>query len=83
MFILFCFTVSQPTLTPNFKKLLIKNVFVDEMAVQLNDSGSKLIFTINELMSAINKCSKILKKPFPTILAEVKPVIRPKNIILF
>ncbi|XP_044255783.1 4-coumarate--CoA ligase-like isoform X1 [Tribolium madens] len=45
----------------------------DEMAVQLADSDSKLIFTIRELMPVINKCTKILGRKIPTVLAEIKP----------
>ncbi|XP_044255784.1 4-coumarate--CoA ligase 1-like isoform X2 [Tribolium madens] len=43
------------------------------MAVQLADSDSKLIFTIRELMPVINKCTKILGRKIPTVLAEIKP----------
>nr|XP_015834354.1 PREDICTED: 4-coumarate--CoA ligase isoform X1 [Tribolium castaneum] len=44
----------------------------DEIAAQLADSNSKLIFTINELVPVINKCTKILRRSIPTVLAVKK-----------
>ncbi|RZC27643.1 4-coumarate--CoA ligase 1-like, partial [Asbolus verrucosus] len=44
----------------------------DEMAVQFNDSGSKIVFTIVELLSLVNKATNSLKKKIPVVLAELK-----------
>jgi 4-coumarate--CoA ligase len=46
----------------------------DEMAVQLGDSGSQLIFTNRELLPFVNKATNKLRKRVPTVLAETKPV---------
>jgi 4-coumarate--CoA ligase len=71
-------TTVNPFYTPGChlknKNPLMTLSLVDEMAVQLGDSGSQLIFTNRELLPLVNKATNKLRKRVPTVLAETKPV---------
>jgi 4-coumarate--CoA ligase len=70
-------TTVNPFYTPGChlknKNPLMTLSLVDEMAVQLGDSGSQLIFTNRELLPFVNKATNKLRKRVPTVLAETKP----------